>query len=154
MEGTSSSSGDGGMHMSSEEVERLVGRTATEAKDKAASVLNQITAAVKNRSNEFINQQKGRLVSEVSSVCNAAREAARRAREDNCTNIAAYADAAADRLQSAADYLQNKPLGNMMDDVKRSAEKHPQLFLGTMLILGLAAGRFMRASSHKPSWEH
>lgn len=91
--------------------------------------------------------QRDRVVSQVGSLGNAARETAKRLREENDNNIAGYVESVADRIDSAADYLRNASAGQLIGDVQSVARRHPELVVGGMFVTGLVIARFLKAGT-------
>jgi hypothetical protein len=64
--------------------------------------------------------------------------------------ISEYIRTAGDRVQRAADYLENKDVREVVSDVESFARRQPALFLGGAFMLGLVAARVLK-SSRKPN---
>src|SRR3954447_2839097 len=58
-----------------------------------------------------------------------------------------YTRQAADRLQSAAGYLENKQPGELLDDVRGFAGRRPGAFLLGAAVAGFAVGRLVKGAS-------
>ena len=91
--------------------------------------------------------QRDRVVSEVGTLSNAARETAKRLRAENDNNIAGYIESVADRIDGAADYLRNASAGELIGDVQSVARRHPELVVGGMFVTGLLIARFLKAGT-------
>jgi hypothetical protein len=156
--GTQSGSGIG--ERAKEKAEEL-GRSAKEqaqqlgskAKEAAQDFTEQIKSGAQSmtedmqaRGSEFVQQQKSQAAAGVSHFSAALRDAAGRLHRENDHNIAGYIDAVADRVDQAARYLEERDPREILDSLRNTARRHPELFLGGMLVGGFALARFLRAS--------
>src|SRR3954447_26778870 len=57
-----------------------------------------------------------------------------------------YTRQAADRLQTAAGYLENKQPGELLDDARSFAARRPTAFLVGAAIAGFAVGRLVKGA--------
>ena len=60
--------------------------------------------------------------------------------------ISEYIRMAGDRVQRAADYLENKDVREVVSDVEGFARRQPALFLGGAFMIGLVAARVLKSS--------
>jgi hypothetical protein len=120
-----------GFRATAEKARQAAGKVATQAKDKAAQVADE---------------QKGTAADKLGGYSSRLRAAARVAEEEEDPNIAYFAERAADRLESAADYVRTADLGRMKHDATDVARRHPALFMGGMLVAGLVLGSLAKAS--------
>ncbi len=61
--------------------------------------------------------------------------------------VGRYADMAADQIDHVADYLREHDVTEIRREAEDVARQHPGVFLGAMLIGGLALGRFLRSGT-------
>ncbi|HEY2734206.1 MAG TPA: hypothetical protein VGI70_09480 [Polyangiales bacterium] len=61
--------------------------------------------------------------------------------------LANYASTTSDRIEGIASYIDGAEIRTLVRDSKRYASEKPALFFGSALLVGLAAGRFLRSSS-------
>jgi hypothetical protein len=66
--------------------------------------------------------------------------------EQRQRGLADYVNQAADRIDSFARTLENKDLGEIVDNVQSFARRHPALFVGGAFAIGIIAARFMLSS--------
>lgn len=133
-------------------------RTAETVTSEAASMGEDIQSAAadvaqeaKREGHDFLDRQKERAADEVSHFEAAIRRAAKTLRDEDDDNLANYADRAAARLSSVKSYLRRQELGDLLHDVEESARRRPELVFGGLLVAGLAAARFLKASSRTRS---
>ncbi|WP_299793863.1 hypothetical protein [uncultured Marivita sp.] len=126
------------------------------AKEAAASVSNQaknqaqgIADTVTTEAGNYAGQAKDAAADEVKSVASALRTAAEEMRsgspqERTFSQIA-------EGLADASDAVRDKDLGEMVGAVSDFARRNPMVFLGSAALIGFAATRFAKASSHSTS---
>jgi hypothetical protein len=63
--------------------------------------------------------------------------------------VADYADAAAERVEQASEYINEKDLTELLRDAQDAARAHPALAMGGLFVVGFAAARFLKASASR-----
>ena len=115
-------------------------------KDLATGVASDAKQAVEGQ----LDSQKGRVVEGLDGVAEALRRVSTSGNKDEGTSIAPtlvpYIEEAADRVERASAYFDQKSLGEVARDVEDFARREPALFLGGAFALGLLGGRFLKAS--------
>ncbi len=135
----------------SKEVLGSVKEAGAEIKEGLRASAHEVAGALKRESRSFVDEQKHRISAECSGFGRVARDAAQRYRDENYRNIAAYADTFADKVDAVARYIDETPVNQMIQDIEDRARERPELFLGGMVLLGIVAARFFRASSPSPA---
>ncbi|MCA9108993.1 MAG: hypothetical protein KDA52_03515 [Planctomycetaceae bacterium] len=133
-------------------------RTAAAIKSEAASMVDDVQTVaadaaqgMKVEGHDFLDRQKRRAADEVSHFEAAIRRASETLRAEDDDNLADYADRAAEKLSRVKSYLHRKKLGDVLCDVENAARQRPELVFGGLLVAGLAAARFLKASSRTRS---
>jgi len=137
---------------------------ADDATQKASAGLSEAGERVKEKAKEagdkvkeqgrtFLNEQKDRVGSEIETYSAAARRAAERLEGGSDTNLSSYVSSAADQLDRLATRVQERDLGELIDDVEEMARRRPEVFYGGMFVAGLVAARFLKASKEKRARE-
>jgi vacuolar-type H+-ATPase subunit E/Vma4 len=126
------------------------GETGERVKEKAKEAGDKI----KEQGRTFLNEQKERVGSEIETYSAAARRAAERLESESDTNLSSYISSAADQLDRLATRVQERDLGELIDDVEEMARRRPEVFYGGMFVAGLVAARFLKASKEKRAREH
>jgi hypothetical protein len=85
-------------------------------------------------------------VSRVRGVGTALRSAGEQLREEDDV-VAGYAEKASERIESIASYLDSAEPRELARDAEDLARTHPAWFFGGAFLVGLAAGRFLKAST-------
>lgn len=118
-------------------------RASERLKDQGEAMLHRM----EERGSEMLNEQKERLCGEIHHYSTALRRAAESLHEDQDERVASAADRIADELESAADYLDRRPISQIYRDAEDFARRRPEWVFGGLFLAGLAFGRFLKASS-------
>ncbi len=123
------------------------------ARDAAAAATQEVKATaqgvadtVATEAGNYAGQAKDAAANELKGVASALRTAAEEMRsgspqERTFSQIA-------EGLADASDAMRNKDLGEMVGAVTDFAKRNPIVFLGSAALIGFAATRFAKASSH------
>lgn len=112
---------------------------AREAKAEAAEAV----ADVREKLGEAAEERRADAARQAAHLADALEEAAEDLDSDATRGTAEKVAALARR---SADYLSQNDLPDVIDDLETTARRHPALFVAGGLLLGLALGRFLRAS--------
>ena len=123
--------------------------TAQEVADRVKEQAKQTGDKIKEQSRGFLNEQKARVGAEIHTYSAAARRAAERLKGESDTNLAQYVSTAADRLDRLGSRIQERDLGELVDDVEDMARRRPEVFFGGLFVAGLAVARFLKASKQQ-----
>ena len=126
---------------------------ASEAGERVKEKAKEAGDKVKEQGRTFLNEQKERVGSEIETYSAAARRAAERLESESDTNLSSYVSSAADQLDRLATRVQERDLGELIDDVEEMARRRPEVFYGGMFVAGLVAARFLKASKEKRARE-
>jgi len=132
-----------------ESVSGAAHEVADQAKEKAGQVASQARQQVSSR----LSGQKDQAAESLTSVAQALRWAGQQLREQDQGQGGAtvYIDRAATQVEQISNYLHNKDVGELVDDVERFARRQPALFLGGTFVLGLLGARFLKSSRQQLS---
>jgi hypothetical protein len=100
-----------------------------------------------------LSQQKTYAADELSHLGAAMRRTADSLHQDNDNAIASYAEAAAESIERASNYLRNSDAGRLMEDVETLARRRPEVFFGGLFIAGLVMSRFLKASRRRGDYD-
>lgn len=123
-----------------------------QARDAAETMKEQVRQGgerARQMGADWLEQGKGRVQRELASYRDATRRAAAKLEGENDTNLASWANQAADLLDRAEEGLKSRDLNRLIDDAGAAARKQPELFYGGMFVAGLALARFLKASSRR-----
>lgn len=129
----------------------------SEAKEKVSEVAeqvqqqaSQVAAKVQETAKEKLNAQKGNAAASLRGVANALHSTSSTLEHEDQGAIAGYTNQFADQIESMADYISNRNLGELLEDVQDFARRQPELFIGGAFALGVLAARFLKSS--QPSY--
>ncbi len=113
---------------------------AENARETAESAWYETRLAAMDR----LTREKGRLGTRIADTASATRDAAGSFRNGDRL-VADGLEELADLLQSAADYIDERTLEDVGDDAASFVRRHPALTLGAAAVVGVLAGRVLRA---------
>lgn len=93
-----------------------------------------------------LDSGKGFVAEGFGSVAGAIRNTSDQLRQSPVGPVSGYLGDAADSIQQASKYLENKSVGEVVSDVEDFARREPLLFLGGTFAVGLLLGRFLKSS--------
>jgi len=112
----------------------------TTVKEKAREAKEMAAERVQSR----VNQQKYRAAGSLSDVASSLRSAGEQLPTDN--GMSRYMLTAADQVQHLAEFLENRDVAELMDNVEDFARRQPAAFLGGAFALGVLGARFLKSS--------
>lgn len=132
------------------EAEKLKGAArehGTAAMDQMKEGFQSATHQAQEAGRTFIRNQQEMLASRLSEYAEAARAASERLHGEEGNMLARPAERAADGLERLSHYLKEKQPADLMGDLENFARRRPEVVFGGLFIAGLAAARFLKASS-------
>src|SRR5947209_3895421 len=130
----------------SADIAHQVKREAFSIGRQFAQKASRATRVAKDELEHAFDQQKVRVAQRVQRVGGAAHKAARVLRAGGTDNVAEYAQAAADGVEQAAQYIEETQLSEMMEDLGRLVRRHPSLFFAVSLLAGIAITRVAKVA--------
>jgi len=101
----------------------------------------------KERLKEQVDQRSTQAGQQVGTVADDVRTVAGELRNQGKDTPARYAEQAAERVQSVGQWLERSDGDRILRDVENFARKNPWAVAAGGLVAGLAASRFLKASS-------
>lgn len=135
--GRASTGGMGGQSQS--------GGTAQQTKEKAQELAGQVQQKAAEQVQSRLQEQKHRAAESLSSVAQTLRSSSQQLHGQQ-DGVSRYFEQAADRVEDLANYLENRDLGELVDQAERFARRNPAAFLGGAFALGLLGARFLKSS--------
>jgi hypothetical protein len=126
--------------------------TTEQATEKAQETAQQAKRGVRDQ----VDQRSTQAGERVSSMAQDARSVAGELRNQGKDQPAKLAEQAAQRAESLGDYLQRSDGDTILRDLEDFGRKRPWAVIAGGLALGLAASRFLKASSsrrYEERWE-
>lgn len=119
--------------------------TVDKAKEKIGEVAKDAKAAATEQVETQTEHLRDQAVAEADRVSDAAGAASREFEPDSLVGQA-LRDVRS-HIDGLTSEFQQKPAGEMLDDVAVFARRNPLLFLGGAAVLGFAAARFLKSSA-------
>lgn len=119
----------------------MIERTEKAAEQATDSAIEKVRAVKTG-----IAEQRDQLAERIRRVGTAMRESGDRVRKED-EMAADYLRMASQRIDRVASYVTSADLSTMAGDTQEFIRKRPAVFFGGAFLVGLAAGRFLKASS-------
>ena len=119
-------------------------------KDKAGELKQQAKETaeeVRQRARSAVDQQKHAAVGQVEGIAHALRTASDELRDQGQPMVAEYSRYAAEGLESMAQSLDRREVGEFVENIEQFARERPVAFIGGAMVAGFALARFMKSSS-------
>jgi hypothetical protein len=129
--------------MSDEGISGKAQEVAGQAQEKA----QEATEKGQNMLRDQVDQRSTQAGEKVSSTASDLHSVGEELRNQGKETPAKLADQAAERTERIGDYLTNADGDKLLSDVEDFGRRQPWVVLGGGLLLGLAASRFLKASS-------
>jgi hypothetical protein len=135
------------------EQESLVGQASASVQD-AASTAQKKTVELKDqgksRLGETLDQRTNDAAAQARQLAQALRRSGEQLSEEGSGRQAAgLAEGAANRVERVAGYLEQTSGAELVRDMEDFARRRPWMVAGAGLVAGLAASRFLKASSER-----
>ena len=118
---------------------------ASTAQEKAG----ELSAQGKSRLSEQLDRRTTDVGSQAREMAHALRESSDRMRDDGNGNAAGMGTQVADQVERLGSYLEQKRGDEILRDVENLARRRPWMIAGVGLLAGIAASRFLKASSER-----
>lgn len=120
--------------------------TTREMTDKAKETAGQVVEQAGQQVSSRIAVQKDRAAQGLGTMAHALRQTGDQLRDQDQIGMTDYINRAASQVERLGDYLRQKEVRELVDDVERYARRQPALFLGGAFLAGLLAARFLKSS--------
>jgi ElaB/YqjD/DUF883 family membrane-anchored ribosome-binding protein len=118
-----------------------------QAQEKVQEKTQEVRSQASDKLREQVDQRSTMAGQQVTSVADAMRRTGQTMREEGNDAPAKVTDAVAERAERLGDYLTRTDGQRMLDDVEDFARRQPWVMAFGGLVLGIAASRFLKASS-------
>ena len=119
-------------------------------KEKAGELKQQAKETahdVRQRARSAVDEQKHAAVGRVEGIAHALRTASDELRDQGQPMVAEYSRYAAEGLESMAQSLDRREVGDFVENIEQFARERPVAFIGGAMVAGFALARFMKSSS-------
>jgi hypothetical protein len=121
----------------------MVGQAQEKVQEKTEEVRSQASSKLR----EQVDQRSTLAGEQLTSVADAMRRTGDKLREEGNDAPAKVTDAVAERAQRLGDYLTHTDGQKLLDDIEDFARRQPWVVAFGGLVAGIAASRFLKASS-------
>jgi hypothetical protein len=132
--------------------ESLAGQASAKAQD-AASVAQEKASELREQGSARLRDQFDQRSNQAGSQARSLAEALRRSGNDlngeGNGNVSQLTNQVADRIDGLGSYLEQKSGDELMRDLETFARRRPWMLAGLGMLAGVAAARFMKASSEQ-----
>lgn len=133
--------------------ESLVDQASTQLDDAAASAQQkaaELTQQGKGKLSETLDQRTTQAGGQAKQMAQALRRSGEEMREQgDGQQVAGVAEGAAERIERLGGYLEQTSGDDLLRDAEEFARRRPWMIAGIGLAVGLAASRFLKASSER-----
>ena len=116
-------------------------------REQAMTQVRERAGAAAEGATHMVDERKRTLAESVHALATAFDAAASSLTEGQQTRLAGWTRELSGRAHRIATYLEQQDTRGLVTDLEGTAREHPTAFLGTTFAAGVAAGRFLRASS-------
>ena len=115
-------------------------------KEEASGTAGEVSRAIKEEVGQFFNERKEKAASKIGNVGSMIDKAGRILHAGKVDAVAEYVDMAAESARHASRYLEHHDFDEIARDAGDLVKRHPGPVFAGVLVLGLLAGRFIKAS--------
>ncbi|HEY1116291.1 MAG TPA: hypothetical protein VGE43_01215 [Acidimicrobiales bacterium] len=129
------------------DVARPAGTTGDSLLQEAKQTVGHMAEGAKEQVVTRVESGKENVAEKIGNVAGALRAAG-----EPLADIGPLPDlagAAADKIESIAEYVQSRTIGDLIQEATVFARREPAIFLGSAFGLGLLAGRFLKSSPRR-----
>lgn len=108
---------------------------------------NWLVDQVRQRATAGLESQKQRATEGLGRVAQAVRGTGDQLRGQEHSSFAEYVDKAAEQIERVSRRIEEKEVGELVDDVRRAARRHTAAVAGSAFVLGLLTARFLKSSA-------
>lgn len=130
------------------DLKQSVSQEASQASRKVRRSAAEAAQRLRDEGLAVFSRQRSAAAEELMHLRDALEAASEKLSEQDDHRVADLTQVAADRLDAVAEYLRKRDLGTLAADLSQAARRRPVLFYGGLFAVGVAASRFLKASSH------
>jgi len=145
MEASQEQNQTGRAEQATEQAREKVGEATEQAKQTAQNAASQ----AQDRIREQVDQRSTEVGERVGSTAQDIRSVGEELRNQGKDGPAKVADQAADRIERAGSYMRDSDADRILNDVEDFGRQRPWAVLAGAVVVGVAAARFLKASSRR-----
>ncbi len=123
------------------------GEMAGQAQEKVQQAAQEVKGRAGTQVREQVDTRSSQAGEQVRSVADALRQTGGQLREQENERVAKVVEQAADRVERVGSYLTESDAERILRDAENFARQRPWAVIAGGIALGLAASRFLKASS-------
>ena len=120
-----------------------------ELKSQAAELTRAVTESVKEQAEQVFDRQRDRTARRVSKLGRVVHQAAHGLHAVRMDAVADYVDSAGGQFERAADYIQDRDFGEVLEDAGALVERNRPVVVTGLFIAAFLAGRFLKATAER-----
>lgn len=132
-----------------EYVQSALAAAATHVRDTAGELTGGVLDTLLDEAERLYDGRKEQAISRIAGAGKLAGRTAHALHAVKADGIAGYMEQAAKRVGSAGDYLEDRTLGEILEDAGDLVQRNPAVAVGGMFIAGFALTRFLKASQSR-----
>ena len=136
---TTTAGSGGATDQAKEKAQQVAGQAQEKAQEAKVQARDKLRSQVDERSNQYGDQ--------IRTQASDLRSVGQQLRQQGKDGPARMADQAAERVERAGNWLAESDADRILDDVEDFARRNPWAVVAGGIALGLAASRFLKASS-------
>jgi ElaB/YqjD/DUF883 family membrane-anchored ribosome-binding protein len=132
--------------------EGLVGQASTQVQEAASTAqerAGELKEQGKSKLGETLDQRTNEAGVQARKMAQALRRSSEQLSNEGGQQAAGLAEGAADRIERLGGYLERTSGAELVRDAEEFARRRPWMVAGMGLLAGLAASRFLKASSER-----
>ena len=118
-------------------------------KDTTGEVTGAVLDTILDEAERLYKKQKKPAMSRISSLSKMADRTAHALHAVKADGVADYVEQAAEQVGSMTEYLEDRTLGEILEDAGEIVQKNRAVAMGGMFVLGFAVARFLKASASR-----
>jgi len=122
-----------------------VGQVAEQAQHKA----KELTSQAQEQAKSAVATRKEQAVEGLEGIAQAFRQTGETLRTADQGAVANYSEQMANQIERLSSFLSERDVDQLLGDAETYARRHPEIFLGGALALGLLVGRFIKSSGER-----
>lgn len=134
-----------------ERVER--GSAADLLREQARRQSSLLAARARGQVEGLVTERKDLAAARLDELAGSLRSTASRLESQQVGPLAQYADYAADQVDRVTEYLRERDLEGLIEDVQDFARRRPEIFIGGTFVAGLLLARFLKSSRERRGGE-
>ena len=127
-------------------VQSALAAAAAHARETAGELTGSVLDTLLDEAERLYDGRKEQAISRIAGAGKLAGRTAHALHAVKAEGVAGYVEQMADRAGKARDYLEDRTLGEILEDAGDLVHRNPAVVVGGMFIAGFAVTRFLKAS--------